>query len=71
MKPTERQIKAIDTIVSIVKSWKNTNDFYSPTLDSDIHEELFGLWCDDISSEDIDNLSTELEDLFMRIKEIE
>ena len=33
MKPTEKQIKVIDTILSIIKTWKNTND-----IDSALHE---------------------------------
>lgn len=41
MKPTEKQVKVIDTILSIIKSWKNTNDINSPTNSSDIHEYLF------------------------------
>lgn len=41
MKPTERQVKVIDTILSIIKSWKNTNDINNPTNSSDIHEYLF------------------------------
>lgn len=49
MKPTEKQIKVIDTILSIIKTWKSTNDIDSPTHSSDIHEFLYT----DLESEDI------------------
>ena len=41
MKPTEKQIKVIDTILSIIKTWKNTNDINSSTHIVDIHEFIF------------------------------
>ena len=41
MKPTEKQIKVIDTILSIIKTWKNTNDIDSPTHTVDIHDFLY------------------------------
>lgn len=69
MKPTEIQIKTIDTIVSIVKSWKNTNDINSPTLISDIQEEMYSNLSDDMSYEEMDELSSVLEDLLWLIKE--
>ena len=49
MKPTERQIKVIDTVLSIIKTWKNTNDINSPTHTVDIHDFLYA----DLESEDI------------------
>lgn len=69
MKPTEIQIKAIDTIVSIVKSWKNTNDINSPTLNSDIQEEMYASLGDDMGYEEMDELTSVLEDLLWLIKE--
>lgn len=41
MKPTKKQIKVIDTILSIIKTWKDTNDIDSPTHTVDIHEFIF------------------------------
>ena len=41
MKPTDKQIKVIDTILSIIKTWKNTNDINSSTHIVDIHEFIF------------------------------
>lgn len=69
MKPTEIQIKTIDTIVSIVKSWKNTNDINSPTLSSDIQEEIYANLGEDMGYEDMDELTSVLEDLLWLIKE--
>lgn len=40
MKPTEKQIKVIDSVLSIIKTWKNTNDIESPTHLVDIGEFL-------------------------------
>jgi hypothetical protein len=70
MKPTEKQIKAIDTIVSIVKSWKNTNDISSPTVGSDIHEFLFaGL--EDVIYGDIEDFDAVLNELLWLIRRME
>jgi hypothetical protein len=41
MKPTEKQIKVIDTVLSIIKTWKNTDDINSSTHIVDIHNFLF------------------------------
>lgn len=49
MKPTEKQIKVIDTVLSIIKTWKNSNDIDSPTHTVDIHDFLYA----DLESEDI------------------
>lgn len=49
MKPTEKQIKIIDTILSIIKTWKSTNDIDSPTHDVDIYDFLYA----DLESKDI------------------
>ena len=60
MKPTEKQIKVIDTILSIIKTWKSTNDIDSPTHSCDIHDFLYA----DLESEDIitPSITEELED---------
>lgn len=60
MKPTEKQIKVIDTIISIIKTWKSTNDIDSPTHNSDMHDFLYAdLECEDIICSSI---TDELED---------
>lgn len=60
MKPTKKQIKVIDTILSIIETWKNTNDIDSPTHTVDIHDFLYA----DLESEDIIHsaITDELED---------
>jgi site-specific DNA-cytosine methylase len=56
-----KQIKVIDTILSIIKTWKNTNDIDSPTHTVDIHDFLYA----DLESEDIIHsaITDELEEL--------
>ena len=60
MKPTEKQIKVIDTVLSIIKTCKNTNDIDSPTHTVDIHDFLYA----DLENEDIIHsaITDELED---------
>ncbi|MBO7692960.1 MAG: hypothetical protein J6Y28_01670 [Acholeplasmatales bacterium] len=58
MKPTEKQIQVIDVILSIIKTWKNTNDINSPTHTVDIHEFLYA----DLEIEDL-IYSAETEEL--------
>lgn len=70
MKPTKRQIKAIDTIVSIVNTWKNTNDISSPTVGSDIHEFLLAD-LEDIIYGDIEDFDAALNDLLWLIRRME
>lgn len=60
MKPTEKQIKVIDTILSIIKTWKSTNDIVSPTHNCDMHDFLYAdLECEDIICSSV---TDELED---------
>ena len=72
MKPTEKQIKVIDSILSIIKTWKNSNDIDSPTHTVDIHEFLYA----DLESEDIirpsitDDLEITLADLLYAIQTV-
>lgn len=40
MKATELQTKIIDTCISIIKTWKNSNDINSPTHYVDISEYI-------------------------------
>ena len=60
MKPTEKQIKVIDTILYIIETWKRTNDIDSPIHISDISDFLYA----DLESEDIIHslIADELED---------
>ena len=55
----------INTVLSIIESWKNTNDLNSPTLYLDIHEELKKL---DISEDDLDYLDIVLQGMLTLIR---
>ena len=70
MKPTEKQIKVIDTILSIIKTWKNTNDISSPTHSLDMHDFLYAdLECEDIIRPSItDELEDSLRNLLYTIQ---
>jgi len=70
MKPTEKQIKVIDTILSIIKTWKNSNDIQSPTHRCDIRDFLYAdLRTDDIISQRAcEVFEDELEDLLYAIQ---
>ena len=53
MKPTEKQIKVIDSILSIIKTWKNSNDIDSPTHEVEIRDFLYAdLECENVELED-------------------
>lgn len=55
----------INMVLSIIESWKNTNDINSPTLYSDILEELKKL---DISEDDLDYLDIVLQGMLTLIR---
>ena len=65
MKPTEKQIKVIDEVLSIIKTWKNSNDINSPTHTVDMHDFLYA----DLESEDIISPAQtyELEDALLNL----
>lgn len=71
MKPTERQIKAIDTIVSIVKTWGSTNDIDSPSHIDYINDELSRELGDLIEDAWLYELKDKMVDLYIKVKRIE
>ena len=71
MKPTEKQLKAIDTIVSIVKSWGNTNDINSPSHIDYINDELNKELGDLIGDARLYELKDKMVDLYIKVKRIE
>lgn len=71
MKPTDKQIKAIDTIVSIVKTWANTNDINSPSHIDYINDELNKELGDFIRDAWLYELKDKLVDLYIKVKRIE
>ena len=71
MKPTEIQIKAIDSIISIIETWKDTNDISSPTHYTDIEEFLYADLDEIIPYRQRECLENELSKVFDRIKRLE
>ena len=68
MKATEYQKKTIDSVLSIIKTWKNTNDINSPTHYVDIGEFLYADLYDTINIADIEYISEKLKELLTLIK---
>lgn len=62
------QKKTIDSVLSIIKTWKNTNDFNSPTHYGDIGEILYADLYDTINIVDIEYISEKLKELLTLIK---
>ena len=71
MKPTEKQKKAIDAIVSIVKTWGNTNDINSPSHIDYINDEMNMELGDLIRDAWLYELKDKLVDLYIKVKRIE
>lgn len=70
MKPSEKQIRIINKILFIIGSWRNSNDINSPTVNSDIYEEL-----DIIPEEELNEMnkifiSDKLLELLNKIREL-
>ena len=70
MKPTEKQLKVIDSVLSIIKTWKNTNDITSPTHHSDCYDFLRSDLMDDLDDEAIDEIHNKTMDLWFLINNI-
>ena len=68
MKVSENQIKVIDSIISIIKTWKITNDIYSPTHENDIHDYLFADLNEIFSLEELEEMEHPLVDLLWYIR---
>lgn len=68
MKPTDKQIQIIDSVISIVKTWKNTNDITSPTHYTDIEEFIDADLDELIPNSQIKCIVNELSRLFNRIQ---
>lgn len=69
MRPTDIQLTIIDSILGIIRTWKNTNDLYSPTHYVDIREFLYADLGEYISDEQIEGLDDKLSELLMIIKD--
>ena len=71
MKPTDKQIAIIDSIISTIQTWKNTNDISSPTHYNDIEEFLYADLDELVPDKQRRCLENELSALFDRIKKNE
>ena len=71
MKPTDKQLKAIDCILSIIETWKNTNDITSPTHFVDIEEFTQADLMDEIDDSIMFDIQDDLSSLLRTINEIE
>lgn len=71
MKPTEKQIKVIDSCLSIIKTWKNTNDITSPTHLVDIEEFTQSDLVDEIEDDLIFDIQDLLSDLWRVVNKVE
>lgn len=70
MKPTEKQKKVINILIDILKSWRDSNDIDSPTLNSDLEESLEEL-NDYIASAYLPNFRRIVTRLFLFIKNLD
>ena len=71
MKLNQKQIYALESIQFLVSCWSNTNDINSPTIGSDINEEMDKLYYDEIlSEEEIDGIVSDLSDLLNKIRKL-
>jgi hypothetical protein len=68
MKITGKQKKIIDSIISIVKTWENTNDIDSPTHISDIEAFLYADLMDTLDDDEIVTIADDISDLYWDIK---
>ena len=65
MKPTKRQIKAIDCIISVISTWKNTNDIASPSHIDYINDEMNAELGDVLGDARLYELKDKLVDLYI------
>ena len=65
MKLTELQTKIIDSCISIIETWKNTNDISSPTHYVNISEYIENNLFEESEElkEDLDDILTDLLDI--------
>lgn len=69
-KLNNKQIKVVDELISILNSWKNTNDFNSPTILSDAREQIFDLEVDGMLDSERYNIIDALETIKITIQMI-
>lgn len=70
MKPTIKQIMAIESVVGIVKTWRNTNDISSPTHFVDIEEFVNSDLMSYVDDSIVEELADKLGDVLNVIRKI-
>lgn len=70
MKPNEKQIVVINSVFSIIRNWKNTNDINSPTHFGDIAEYLNVDLSEIISEDSIDEIGQSITNILWEIRKI-
>lgn len=68
MKLNNKQILIIDSIKSMIETWRATNDIHSPTHIGDIHEWVSADLSDIISDTDIDIIEKHLIELLSIVR---
>lgn len=71
MKPTERQQKVLDAIISQIRYWRDTNDIISPTHDSDIEDCIWAELEGVITDREIHSLVKEIDKLLQFLRKVE
>jgi hypothetical protein len=71
MKPTERQIKAIESVESLCAIWKSSNDISSPSHYTLIDEEMQALeWDLNLQEDSTNELNNYLNAVLLEIKSL-
>ena len=70
MKPTIKQIMAIESVAGIVKTWRNTNDILSPTHFVDIEEFVNSDLMNYVDDSIVEELADKLGDVLNVIRKI-
>lgn len=68
MKTTEKQKTIIEAIISIMKTWINTNDIDSPTHLNDIEDFLYADLVDIVDDDEIYSIGEDLSNLYWDVK---
>lgn len=70
MKPSELQIRVIDSIIECLSGWKDINDIYSPSLENLDYSYLTMELEDLVPVSEIDDVASNLENLLYCVRNI-
>lgn len=71
MKATDRQQKVCDAIISQIEYWRDTNDLFSPTHDSDIEDCVWADLEGVITDREMHTLVKELDKILQFVRKVE